>query len=105
DAGGGTKKRGLVENGKVIATAAVHIGGRLQVVEDGKIVRLDPAGKHHAQRGGFAWNRGDAIDVADMEKVADLMADALVAAVTARPMPHDIEHLYLTDPIAELGCI
>src|ERR1700729_1894505 len=105
DIGGGTTKLAVVENGKVIATAAVHIGGRLQVVEDGKIVRLDPAGKHHAKRSGFAWNRGDTIALADMEKVADGMADALVAAVTARPMPHDIEHLYLTDPIAALGRI
>jgi ethanolamine utilization protein EutA len=105
DIGGGTTKLGLVENGKVIATAAVHIGGRLQVVENGRIARLDPAGKHHAKRAGFTWNRGDAVAPADMEKVADGMADALVAAITARPMPHDIEHLYLTDPIAELGRI
>jgi ethanolamine utilization protein EutA len=33
------------------------------------------------------------------------MADALIAAITARPMPHDVEHLYLTDPIADLGRI
>jgi ethanolamine utilization protein EutA len=105
DIGGGTTKLGLVERGKVIATAAVHIGGRLQVVEDGKITRLDPAGKHHARRSGFDWNRGDAIDAADMQKVADGMADALVAAVTAHPLPHDIAHLYLTDPIADLGQI
>jgi ethanolamine utilization protein EutA len=105
DIGGGTTKLGLVENGKVIATAAIHIGGRLQVVENGKIVRLDPAGKHHARRAGFSWNRDDIIDVADMQKVANGMADALVAALTARPMPHDVEHLYLTDPIAELGHI
>src|SRR5579863_2738204 len=103
DIGGGTTKLGLVENGKVIATAAVHIGGRLQVVEDGKIVRLDPAGKHHAKRAGFSWNRGDPVAAADLQKVADGMADALVAAVAARPLPHDIAHLYLTDPIAELG--
>ena len=105
DIGGGTTKLGLVEKGKVIATAAVHIGGRLQVVEDGKIVRLDPAGKHHAKRAGFTWTRGDAVAVADMQKVAEVMADTLVAAVTARPLPHDIAHLYLTDPIAELGQI
>ena len=105
DIGGGTTKLGLVEKGKVIATAAVHIGGRLQVVENGKIVRLDPAGKHHAKRAGFSWNRGDAIDPADMQKVADVMADTLVAAVAARPLPHDVEHLYLTDPILELGHI
>jgi ethanolamine utilization protein EutA len=105
DIGGGTTKLGLVENGKVIATAAVHIGGRLQVVEDGKIVRLDPAGKHHARRAGFSWNRGDAASDADLQKVADGMADALVAAVTVRPLPHDIAQLYLTDSIAELGRI
>jgi ethanolamine utilization protein EutA len=105
DIGGGTTKLGLVEKGKVIATAAVHIGGRLQVVEDGKIIRLDPAGKHHAKRAGFSWGRGEAIDIADMQKVADVMADALVAAVVQRPMPHYVEHLYLTDPIADLGRI
>ncbi len=66
DIGGGTTKLGLVENGKVIATAAVHIGGRLQVVEDGKIVRLDPAGKHHAKRAGFSWNRGDAVEADEL---------------------------------------
>jgi ethanolamine utilization protein EutA len=105
DIGGGTTKLGLVENGKVIATAAVHIGGRLQVVENGKITRLDPAGKHHAKRAGFSWNRGEAVNMADLQKVADVMVDALVAALTARPMPHDIAHLYLTDPIEDFGRI
>jgi ethanolamine utilization protein EutA len=105
DIGGGTTKLGLVENGRVTATAAVHIGGRLQVVEAGKIVRLDPAGKHHAGRAGFSWQRGDPIDPADLQKVADGMADALVQAITAKPLPPDIERLYLTDPIADLGRI
>jgi len=103
DIGGGTTKLGLVENGKVIATAAIHIGGRLQVVEQGKIVRLDPAGKHHAARAGFSWQRGDLVDAADLQKVADAMADALFAAIRARPLPPDIARLYLTDPIADLG--
>src|SRR5262249_57955205 len=106
DIGGGTTKLGLVENGKVIATAAVHVGGRLQVVDDsGTIVRLDPAGKHHAKRAGFSWSRGDRVTEADMDKVAGAMADALIAAIMARPLPHDIGHLYLTDPIADFGRI
>src|SRR5713101_683903 len=106
DIGGGTTKLAVVEHGKVLATAAVHIGGRLQVVDhDGLIVRLDPAGKYHAKRAGFAWNRGDGADAADLDKVADGMADALVAALAARPLPHDIAHLYLTDPIADFGPI
>jgi ethanolamine utilization protein EutA (predicted chaperonin) len=106
DIGGGTSKLGLVEQGRVIATAAVHIGGRLQVVDrDGKILRLDPAGKYHAAEAGFTWNKGDTIDPADMDKVAESMGDALVAAIKTRPLPHAIEHLYLTDAIEELGRI
>jgi ethanolamine utilization protein EutA len=106
DIGGGTTKLGLVENGKVTTTAAVHVGGRLQVTdEQGTIVRLDPAGRHHAKRAGFSWSRGDRASGADMDKVADRMADTLVAAITTRPLPHDIAHLYLTDPIADLGRI
>src|SRR6202012_1849782 len=77
-----------IDIGEVVATAAVHVGGRLQVVDaNGAIVRLDPAGKHHAKRAGFAWNRGDRVDLADMQKVADVMADTLIAALTAPHMP------------------
>jgi ethanolamine utilization protein EutA len=105
DIGGGTTKLGLVENGRVIATGAIHIGGRLQVVEQERIVRLDPAGKHHAARAGFSWQRGDLVGPADLQKVAEAMADALVAAIRTRPLPPDIARLYLTDPIADLGRI
>ena len=52
DIGGGTTKLAVVEKGNVIATAAVHIGGRLQVVDEiGHIVRLDPAGQVSRPRG------------------------------------------------------
>src|SRR6201997_51991 len=47
DIGGGTTKLGLVEKGKVIATAAVHIGGRLPGGGDGPVERSAPAGKKH----------------------------------------------------------
>ncbi len=103
DIGGGTTKLGLIEGGKVLVTAAVHIGGRLQVTEGGKIARLDPAGRTHARRAGFDWNLGDTINPDDLDKVADVMADTLVAALTERPIPHDVAHLYLTDPILDFG--
>ena len=106
DIGGGTTKLALVENGKVTATAAVHIGGRLQVVDaGGKIVRLDPAGRHHAAAAGFDWQIGDTVTGAQLDRVAEGMADALVAAIVRRPLPDDIARLYLTEPIAELGRI
>src|SRR5215469_12260333 len=106
DIGGGTTKLAVVERGKVVATAAVHIGGRLQVVDgDGLIVRLDPAGKYHAKRAGFAWSRGDVAHAPDLDLVAEKMADTLIAGLATRPLPYDIAHLYLTDPIADFGRI
>src|SRR3984893_11221936 len=106
DIGGGTTKLAIVEKGNVIATAALHIGGRLHVVDEiGRLVRLDPAGQFHAREAGFYWSRGDVLSPAQLDKVADNMADLLVAALTRRPPPHAVEHLYLTDPIGELGRI
>ena len=106
DIGGGTTKLGIVENGDVTVTAALHIGGRLQVVDDiGRLVRLDPAGKFHARQAGFFWSRGDVLSPAQLDKVAASMADLLAAALTQRPLPHALEHLYLTDPIADFGRI
>jgi len=106
DIGGGTTKLGVVEGGHVIATAAVHIGGRLQVVDaQGRIERLDPAGRYHARQAGFDWHKGDVINLNDLDKVAETMADELVAALTQRPMPHAVEHLCLTDPILDFGRI
>jgi ethanolamine utilization protein EutA len=106
DIGGGTTKLGIVEKGNVIATAALHIGGRLQVMEQtGRIVRLDPAGKFHARQAGFSWSRGDVVSSAQLDNVATSMADLLVAALVQRPLPHAVHHLYLTDPIGELGRI
>jgi ethanolamine utilization protein EutA len=106
DIGGGTTKLAVLEKGNVIATAALHIGGRLHVVDEiGRLVRLDPAGKFHAREAGFYWNRGDVLSPSQLDRVAQSMADLLVAALTQRPPPHAIEHLNLTDPIADLGRI
>jgi ethanolamine utilization protein EutA len=104
DIGGGTTKLALVENGRVIATAAIHIGGRLQVVDgEGHIVRLDPAGQHHAAQAGFHWYKGDSTTPAELDRVAEYMSDALTAAIKMRPLPPSLKALYLTEPIAELG--
>ncbi|TMJ34305.1 MAG: recombinase, partial [Alphaproteobacteria bacterium] len=110
DIGGGTTKLALVEKGNVIATAALHIGGRLHVVDEvvdeiGRLVRLDPAGKFHAREAGFFWNRGDVLASSQLDRLAESMADLLVAALTKRPLPHVIEHLYLTEPILDFGHI
>ncbi len=105
DIGGGTTKLALVDSGKVIATAAVHIGGRLQVVDaDGRIVRLDPAGATHARRAGFHWRHGVIAHDAELDRVAELMADTLVSALSP-VLPAETASLYLTDPLPGLDGI
>ncbi len=100
DIGGGTTKLALVERGKVIATAAVHVGGRLLVIdEERRIVRLDPAGRHLAAQAGFPWIRGDVADAAAMERVAEWMAEAVLASVSERPFPAEVQSLFLTEPL------
>jgi ethanolamine utilization protein EutA len=104
DIGGGTTKLALVEAGRVLATAAVHIGGRLQVMDaDGRIVRLDPAGRAHARRAGFDWKPGDAVKDSELDKVAVGMAETLIQALIACPLPQDIASLYLTDPLRDVS--
>jgi ethanolamine utilization protein EutA len=106
DIGGGTTKLAVIDSGRVVATAAFHVGGRLQVV-DGKqcIVRLDPAGQRLAARAGFSWSMGDVIDPAELEVLAESMATAWVSAVRDVDPPADIEALYLTDPLPDVGPI
>jgi ethanolamine utilization protein EutA len=105
DIGGGTTKLALVEAGKVVATAAIHIGGRLQVVDaGGRIIRLDPAGRTHARRAGFDWRYGCDTRATELDRVAELMADTLVSALSSNPSP-DAAALYLTDRLPGLDRI
>jgi ethanolamine utilization protein EutA len=103
DIGGGTTKLGLVKDGELQATAAVHLGGRLLVVDDGgRITRLDPAGKAHAARAGFDWKVGSVVKPGELEQVTAGMADALVRILTGRFIESDVHELLLTDPLHAL---
>ena len=121
DIGGGTTKLALVENGRVVHTAAIHLGGRLAVVDSlgaagpGKasgqftptaasgmpltLTRLDPTGKQLAKNAGFDWSLGSTVAEADLDRVTEWMADALVAALTQEEPPPEVEALWLTDPL------
>jgi ethanolamine utilization protein EutA len=104
DIGGGTTKLALVDSGRVVATAALHVGGRLHVIDaDGRLVRLDPAGRDHAARAGLSWSLGDTVEPAALDRVAGEMADIVIAAVSARPLPAHVRQLFLTEPIDDLG--
>lgn len=104
DIGGGTTKLAVIEAGRVVQTAALHVGGRLIVADDtGAISRLDPAGAHHAARAGFDWSVGAHARPDDFARVAEAMADVLVAALGHGALPEAVLELYLTEPPGNLG--
>jgi len=106
DIGGGTTKLALVEAGNVVHTAAIHLGGRLAVIDvEGRLTRLDPGGRHLAALAGCEWNLGDTVSEQDLSRVTAWMADALVAALTRDPAPPEVRGLWLTEPLGVLGGI
>jgi ethanolamine utilization protein EutA len=106
DIGGGTTKLALVEAGNVVHTAAIHLGGRLAVIDtEGRLTRLDPGGRRLAALAGCDWSLGDTVSEQDLERVTAWMADALVAAVTQDPAPREVEGLWLTEPLGVIGGI
>jgi ethanolamine utilization protein EutA len=106
DIGGATTKFALVENGRVIATAAMGIGGRHVAFDlDNRIVRLDAAGARYAQRMGVNWSHGAIADKDDMRKIAEAMAQDIIAALTESLAPQSILDLFVTEPIADFGAL
>lgn len=106
DIGGGTTKLGVIEKGRVVATGAFHVGGRLMVVDAaGKLTRLDPAGQHLAHLAGFHWHLGDTVARADLARVAEWMAQAVIQAVRDHAPAPEIADLFLTDKLAATGPI
>lgn len=106
DIGGGTTKLAVIDKGRIVSTAALHVGSRLIALgADGAIERLEPAGREHARRAGFDWRAGDRPAARELRCVAESMADALVAALTAEAADPALADLYLTDPIGALGPI
>ena len=91
--------------GQGAATAAIHIGGRLQVTDaTARITRLDPAGRHHAAAAGFDWYLGDTVAQSDLDTVAARMAATLAGGAALSPLPAEVVRLlYLTDPIEDFG--
>jgi ethanolamine utilization protein EutA (predicted chaperonin) len=101
DIGGGTTKLAVIEDGRVLETAAVHIGGRLLVVNgEQRIARLDPAGRSLARRAGFEWSPGKQVSDADLDALGDWMAETLCKAIL-----ESTEEIYLTEPLKDLSGI
>ena len=104
DIGGGTTKLALAERGKILSTAAFHIGGRLLTTDSAGVINmLEPGGQVLAQQAGFAWNVGSAVTASEIERLAEHMARALLALARNEDLSAELQSLWLTPPIAGAG--
>lgn len=102
DIGGGTTKLALIERGRVLATAAFHVGGRLIAVDGETVTRIEPGGRRHAAAVGLDLQLGSSVDAANLDVIASAMADRVIAAVCGEPTA---DHLFLTEKIADPGAL
>ncbi len=106
DIGGGTTKFAILEAGRVTATAAIHIGGRLHVYDPAqRLIRLEPAGQAIAASTGFNWQLDNQVSLNEKDAVAAWMARAIIAAVTAGESSPELEAFWLTDKLPSLDGI
>jgi ethanolamine utilization protein EutA len=100
DIGGGTTKLTLVDGGRILATAAFHVGGRLVAVgPDGTVIRLEPGGARHAARAGVPVGLGSTVGDRDLAAIAERMAEELLAALHGESST--APELWLTSPLPE----
>jgi ethanolamine utilization protein EutA len=101
DIGGGTTKLAVAERGKVLTTAAFHVGGRLLAMDDaGAISVLEPGGQSLAGQVGFHWQVGDRVTLAEIERLADHMARAVLRLVQDEKSAPEFERLWLTPALS-----
>lgn len=100
DVGGGTTKLGLCHGGRLLATAAIEVGGRLVAFDDeGKINRIEGPAFVHAEKAGVELEMGKNLAEDDIRKLARTMVEALVPAVMQQDPKGITRDLLVTDPL------
>jgi ethanolamine utilization protein EutA len=98
DIGGGTTKLALIESGRVLATMAIAVGGRLLVEEpDDGLVRMEEPAREVAKSLGIDLSLRQPLATADRERIIARMV-RLVMRMIDRRAPDDLsKRLLVTD--------
>ena len=80
DIGGGTSNLALIEDGKILQTGCMNVGGRLvKIGEDGRLTYISPVARQLVN-----MEAGDIADKKKLEELADLLAQGLEMAAGLR---------------------
>src|SRR5712692_4190355 len=98
DIGGGTTKFALIENGRILATCAIAVGGRL-IVEDPKagLTRVEPPVMEVAQALGIELALGQPLSAEQRKRMAERMARLVMGMIDLRQPGELARRLLVTD--------
>jgi len=108
DIGGGTTKLALIEDGRLTATLAIAVGGRL-LVEDPKagLTRIEEPAREVARSLGIDLTLGAPLAAQDRARIIARMARLIMRMIDRRPPDELAQRLLVTDPwppaAADLG--
>lgn len=88
DIGGGTSKIAVCEDGEVVDMTAIDVGARiLSFDRDGRITRVEEAGKRFAAAVGATLEIGAYVDANVMDRLVEQMADRLFETISSTSLP------------------
>jgi len=100
DIGGGTTKLALLENGEILATAALAIGGRVIAWDaEGRVDRIETSAHAVAEDLGVEVRLGGRLPQAAGQTIVARMARILMQAMRGEPPGALGQRLQLTDPL------
>jgi ethanolamine utilization protein EutA len=104
DIGGGTSKISVCAEGKVIALTAIDVGARLVCVDaDGRVNRIEEAGRRFAAALGLDLKLGDPLPPQVARELASHMAARLFEAMQGASPAEGGTHLLRLEPLAYRG--
>lgn len=100
DIGGGTSKVAVCEAGELIEMTAVDVGARIvSFDEQGRVQRIEEAGRRFAQEAGLSLELGRVADPAGLGRMVEIMADRLMEVVRQPELAESTVQLLRLDPL------
>ncbi|MCK4279977.1 MAG: ethanolamine ammonia-lyase reactivating factor EutA [Candidatus Thorarchaeota archaeon] len=100
DVGGGSSNISICQEGRIVQTAAINVGGRLLATDDrGILIRLEETGRKVAEQLGIELSIGQTIDVDILRGLASSLAESLVDALQGPPESDMARMLMMTPPL------
>lgn len=104
DVGGGTSKFALCNNGTVQEVSAIDIGARLLAFDpQGRLVRIEEAGRKHAAWAGLTVQMGQRISQDGLHAIVVGMVDKLLAMLKPEPLSEQTQALLRLPRLAYRG--